>query len=99
MHKMLVLYNAPKDPAHFKTYYAETHVPMAAMLPGLKAHRYSFDVRGLGGASPYFCVFEAEFADAAAMAAAMSSDHGKKVGADTANYATGGLTIVHYAVV
>jgi uncharacterized protein (TIGR02118 family) len=98
MHKMIVLYNPPKDPAHFKKYYTETHIPLAAKLPGLKAHRYAFDVQGIGAASPYFCVFEAEFADAGAMAAAMGSDMGKAVGADTRNYATGGLTILHYAV-
>ena len=98
MHKLLVLYNAPKDPAHFRKYYAETHVPLAAKLPGLKSHRYSFNVAGLGAPSPYFCIFEAEFADAAAMGAAMASDLGKQVGADTANYASGGFTIVHYDI-
>jgi len=29
MHRLLVLYNEPKDPAHFKKYYVETHVPCA----------------------------------------------------------------------
>jgi uncharacterized protein (TIGR02118 family) len=98
MHKMIVLYNPPTDPAHFKKYYTEIHVPLAAKLPGLKAHRYAFDVKAMGGASPYFCVFEAEFADAAAMAAAMGSDAGKAVAGDVKNYATGGATILHYAV-
>ena len=28
MHRMLVLYNEPKDPAHFKKYYVETHLPL-----------------------------------------------------------------------
>ena len=98
MHKLLVLYGAPKDPAHFKAYYSDTHVPLAAKLPGLKAHRYAFDVQGVGGAAPYFCVFEAEFTDAAAMGAAMSSEHGKTVAADVKNYATGTVTMIHYAV-
>lgn len=98
MHKLLVLYNPPTDPAHFRKYYAETHLPMAAKLPGMIAHRHAFDVQGVGGASPYFCVFEADFADAAALGAAMGSEIGKAVAADTRNYATGGLTILHYAV-
>ncbi|MEQ8345673.1 MAG: EthD family reductase [Sneathiellaceae bacterium] len=99
MHKLVVLYGQPTDPEHFRRYYVETHLPLAAKLPGLKASRYSFDVVGLGaeGPSPYFCIYEGEFADAAAMAAAMDSEIGKQVGADTANYATGGLTIVNYA--
>ena len=49
MHKMLVLYNEPKDPAHFRKYYVETHLPLVSKLPNLKASRYSFDVKPLGG--------------------------------------------------
>ena len=33
MHRLLVLYNEPKDPAHFKKYYVETHVPLAHKIP------------------------------------------------------------------
>lgn len=98
MHKMLVLYGPPKDPAHFKAYYTGTHLPLAARLPGLKASRHAFDVAAMGGASPCFCVFEAEFSDAAAMGAAMASDAGKAVAADVKNYATGTVTILHYPV-
>ena len=34
MHKLLVLYNEPKDPAHFRKYYVETHSPLVSRLPG-----------------------------------------------------------------
>ena len=27
MHKLVVLYNEPKDPTHFRKYYVETHLP------------------------------------------------------------------------
>ena len=96
MHKMLVLYPPPTDPDHFRSYYEETHLPLVKKLPGLKAHRHSFSVQGVGKASPYFCVFEADFANEAAMGAAMSSPEGKAVAADVKNYATGGVTILHY---
>lgn len=95
MHKLVVLYGHPEDPEHFRRYYVETHLPLAARLPGLKASRYSLSLAGMDGDSPYFCVFEGEFASAEAMAAAMNSDIGKAVAADTANYATGGLTLLH----
>ena len=99
MHKLVVLYNPPQDPEHFKRYYEETHVPLAAGLPGLRAYRYAFDVSDVGGdASPYFCIFEAEFDSAEAMADAMGSEYGQKVGADVPNYATGGATLIHYEV-
>ena len=98
MHKVLVLYPTPKDPAHFKKYYAEKHLPLAARLPGLLSMRHTFSIEGVGTPSPYFCIFEAEFADAASMAAAMQTEIGQKVAADTANYATGGATVVHFDV-
>jgi len=96
MHRVLVLYPAPKDPAHFKKYYEETHLPLASQLPGLLSSRYSFSLEGVGAASPYFCVWEGEFASAAAMGAAMASPIGQKVAADIGNYATGGATVLHF---
>jgi len=95
MHKLLVVYNEPKDPAHFRKYYVETHLPLASKIPGVKASRYSFDVKALGpGKAPYFCVFEAEFENEAALA----SKEGQAVAGDVANYASGGVTMVHFAV-
>lgn len=99
MHKIVVLYPKPTDPDHFRDYYANTHIPLAKELPGLKAIRYSMDVQGLGGESPYFCVAELDFEDAAAMGQALGSEQGKKVAADVGNYATGGVTMVHYDTV
>jgi 4-carboxymuconolactone decarboxylase len=98
MHRVLVLYAPPKDPAHFKKYYVETHLPLAMRMPGLLASRYSFAIEGMGAASPYFCVFEGDFASAEAMGAAMQSDVGQKVAADMQNYASGGATILHFDV-
>lgn len=97
MHKFVVLYKKPDDPDHFRDYYLNTHIPLAAELPGLRAWRYSFDV-ATQGETAYFAVFEGEFDDAGAMVAAMGSDQGRKVTADVPNYATGGAVIVHYPV-
>ncbi len=66
-------------------------------MPGLLACRYSFEVATKGQA-PYFAVFEADFADAAAMAAARESPQGQRVTADVANYATGGAVVIDYPV-
>jgi 4-carboxymuconolactone decarboxylase len=98
MHRVLVLYSAPKDPEHFKKYYLGKHLPLALQMPGLLASRYSFAIEGVGAPSPYFCVFEGDFASEAAMGAAMQSEIGQKVSADVANYATGGATILHFDV-
>ena len=98
MHRVLVLYPPPKDPAHFKKYYEEKHLPLAAQLPGLLSSRHTFSLEGAGTPPPYFCIFEGEFADAASMAASMQSEIGQKVAADMANYATGGATVLHFDV-
>jgi uncharacterized protein (TIGR02118 family) len=99
MHRLLVLYNAPKDPEHFRKYYVETHLPLAGKMQGVKSANYSFDVKALGSdKSPYFCVFEADFESEAAMMAALGSKEGQAVAGDVPNYASGGVTMVHFAV-
>ncbi len=98
MHKVIALYPPPKDPTHFKRYYEGTRLPLAAQLPGLLSSRHSFSLEGVGSPSPYFCIWEGEFASEAAMGAAMQSPIGQKVAADVANYATGGVTLFHYEV-
>ena len=98
MHKVLVLYGEPKDPAHFKRYYEGTHLPMARQMPGMIACRYGYGAEPLGPGSGYFCVFEAEFQDLSTLQAALSSEHGRKVTGDVANYASGGATVLHYEV-
>ncbi|MEU0786118.1 EthD family reductase [Streptomyces sp. NPDC006173] len=74
------------------------HLPPVTRLPGLLAWRYSFDVAATQGQTPYFAVFEAEFADAAATTAARASPQGRQVAGDVANYATGGAVVIHYPV-
>jgi uncharacterized protein (TIGR02118 family) len=96
MHRLMVLYPPPTDPDHFRTYYEETHLKLVAKWPGLRGYRYGFDVAAAGGESPYFCVFEADFDDAAAMRASQESAEGQATRADIANYATGGVTVLNY---
>ena len=96
MHRLLVLYPPPTDPDHFRSYYQDTHLPLVAKLPGLRGYRFSFDVAAAEGESPYLCVFEADFDDAAAYSAAMASPTGQAVRADVPNYATGGAVVLNY---
>ena len=99
MHRLLVLYNEPKDPAHFKKYYVETHVPLANKIPGIKNARFSFDVKPLGpGKAPYFCVFEADFESEAALMSGLGSKEGQAVAGDVPNYASGGVTMAHFSL-
>jgi uncharacterized protein (TIGR02118 family) len=98
MHKLVVMYPPPADKEKFRSYYVEKHLPLAAGLPGLRAYRYAFDVGSPAGDSPYWCIFEADFDDAAAMGASMQSDEGATVAADVANYADQPPVMVHYEV-
>ncbi|MEV6448151.1 EthD family reductase [Amycolatopsis sp. NPDC051716] len=96
MHRLTVLYPPPVDEAHFRDHYVGTHLPLAAKLPGLVQSQYSFEVASLGGERKYFAVFHADFESAEAMAGALGSEAGKAVAADVANYATGGVEMIHY---
>jgi uncharacterized protein (TIGR02118 family) len=96
MHKLLVLYPPPTDPAHFERYYRRVHLPLAEKLPGAIDLRFSLLIDAGGAPSPYFAVFEADFSDAAAMADAMASPAGQAVEADVPNYATGGAIVLNY---
>lgn len=98
MYKLLVLYPEPIDPDHFREYYVTEHLPLATAMPGMLSWNYSFDVAMKQGQTPYFAVFEAEFADAAAYAAASESPQGRRAAEDVANYATGGAVVLHYPV-
>ena len=98
MHKIVVLYPPQPNPDAFKAHYIETHIPLARKLPGLLALRYSFSVESVGVESPYFCIFEAEFSDGAAMGAAMGSPEGQAVAGDVSNFAEVAPTLIHYPV-
>ncbi|MFF0268010.1 EthD family reductase [Kribbella sp. NPDC004536] len=98
MHKLLVLYPKPVDPDHFRDYYVTKHLPLVMQWPGLLDWRYSLDVTATNGDAPYFAVFEADFADAAALAASRASAPGQQAAADVVNYATGGVVVIDYPV-
>jgi uncharacterized protein (TIGR02118 family) len=99
MHRLLVLYNEPKDPAHFRRYYVEKHVPLASKMSGIKNAHYSFDAKLLGTEkAAYFCIFEADFDSEAALMSALGSKEGQAVAGDVPNYASGGVTMIHFPV-
>lgn len=93
MHKLVVLYSEPKDRAAFDEYYVNTHVPLCAQLPGVQEITYTLGIAE-PGAGPYYAMFEARFADEAALGAALASPEGQAVEADVPNYATGEVTVL-----
>jgi uncharacterized protein (TIGR02118 family) len=69
---------------------------VVAKFPGCAAIATASTSPPATGESPYFCVFEADFDDAAALTAAQESPEGQAVRADVPNYATGGAVVLNY---
>lgn len=98
MHRLLVTYPTPADPAKFMDYYVGQHLRLARQLPNLLGCRYGQPQHLGPGEPPHFLLFEADFASEAAMFEALGSDIGKKVAADVPNYSPAGATLMHYRV-
>lgn len=95
MHCLMVMYPEPADKARFRSYYEQSHMPLAKRLPGMKSFSVIYpDV--LGPAPAPFCIFQARFDSAEAMIAALQSEVGQKVATDVPNYSPGGATLCHF---
>ena len=97
MHRLTIQYAEPSDPAAFDRQYFDQHVALCKPLPGLRAAAFS-KPRVLGrGACPYL-VAELDFDSEEAMKESMGSPEGRAAGKDIRNFATGGVTFVHFDV-
>jgi uncharacterized protein (TIGR02118 family) len=98
VHRLVVSYGQPEDPAAFDAYYRDTHAPLALAQPGLV--RFTFGhARSLDPSveAPYL-VAELDFDSEEAMGESMASAEGRAAGKDIANFATGGASFVHFDV-
>jgi uncharacterized protein (TIGR02118 family) len=91
MHRLTIQYGTPGDAEAFDAYYAETHVPLASTLPGLRRFSRSHP-RGLGGEGPYF-VAELWFDDGEALKAAMKSPEMAATAADAQTFDVASMTM------
>jgi uncharacterized protein (TIGR02118 family) len=97
--KITVLYNQPKDPAAFEKYYAETHLPIAAKMQGVKRIELSKVAPGPDGKAPaYYRIAELYFTSQKQMEKVMATQAAKDVVADLPNFATGGFTVLVSAI-
>jgi uncharacterized protein (TIGR02118 family) len=95
MVKLIVLYGKPEDPSAFDAYYAGTHAPLAEKIPNLKRYEHGKALSSADGSeAPYYYVADPTFDDSEALQAAMSSPEGAAAGADVANFASGGVTML-----
>ena len=95
MIKATVLYGHPNDTDAFENYYAETHIPLVAKTSGIAKSELTKFFPGADSITPiYYRMAELWFENAETMQQAMTSDNGKAMAADLANFATGGVTIL-----
>jgi uncharacterized protein (TIGR02118 family) len=98
VHRLIVQYGQPTDPAEFDKHYRDVHAGLAQAIPGLirftTGHAQSLDP---STPSPYLVV-ELDFESAEAMAAGMNSEEGRAAGADVGTFATGGATMASFDV-
>jgi uncharacterized protein (TIGR02118 family) len=95
MAEVVVLYKTPKDAAAFDKHYAETHIPLAKKLPGLKKYAVSKGpVSSPAGPSGIHLVAVLTFDSVADIQAAFGSPEGKATGADVPKFASGGADIL-----
>jgi uncharacterized protein (TIGR02118 family) len=99
MIKLVVMYPYPADPEHFKRHYTEQHLPMCRAIPGMNRIHYTFEPKTIGGPGRWFCLFEAEFADEAALNAALATPEAQRAGADVQNYSPDAPTSLVYKLV
>jgi uncharacterized protein (TIGR02118 family) len=95
MIKMTVMYGQPKSPADFEKYYANTHMPLAGKMQGVRKIELS-KVVGTpdGGAPAFYRMADLYFDDPAHMKSVMETPEAKATVADLGNFATGGVTVL-----
>jgi uncharacterized protein (TIGR02118 family) len=96
MQCLTVIYPRPDNEDAFRSYYEGTHLKRAEKLPGLKAMHHAYPEAI--GPGDVFCIFQAYFEDAAALAAAMGSGLGLEVAGDVANFSPKGAQVFHFPI-
>jgi uncharacterized protein (TIGR02118 family) len=95
MAHVVVMYKTPKDAAAFDKYYAETHIPIAKKLPGLRKFEVSRGpVATPAGPSAFHLIATLYFDSMAGVQAAFASAEGKAAAADVPKFATGGADMI-----
>jgi uncharacterized protein (TIGR02118 family) len=98
VHRLVVSYGQPTDPAAFDAHYRDTHAPLAQKMPGLVRFTVGH-ARAMDPAQPApYLVAELDFDSEQAMGEAFASAEGQAAAADVGTFATGGATMTHFDV-
>jgi uncharacterized protein (TIGR02118 family) len=95
MVKLSVIYGHPTDPAAFERYYAETHMPLAAKVQGLRRFELSKVMGTPDGSKPaYYRMADLYFDSSDHMKQVMATPEARATAADLRNFATGGVKLL-----
>ncbi len=94
MVKLVVTYGHPEDPEAFETYYAETHLPIAAKIPNVtKVELTKFVGTPDGSKTSNHRMAEVYFDSIEQLQEGMGSAEGQAAVNDIPNFATGGVDV------
>lgn len=94
MASLVALYKTPKDAAAFDKYYAETHIPIAKKIPGLRRYEISRGpVASPAGSSGVHLVATLSFDNMDAIQSGLGSPEGQATAADLEKFASGGVDL------
>ena len=95
MVKLTLLYGHPADAMSFESYFANTHLPLAARINGVRRAEFSLVTGAMDGSrSPWYRIAELYFDDLKQLESAMGSPGGLAAVADLPNFANGGVTTI-----
>lgn len=94
MYRMTILYGAPDDPAGFRDYYYDKHIPLAAKMSGLTGWNLSWVDSDPADPSPYILIAELYAESKEAMDRMLASPEGQAARADLDNFVTGTVTFL-----
>jgi uncharacterized protein (TIGR02118 family) len=90
MYRMTIVYGMPEDPAHFRRYYDETHIPLARRMRGLTG----WNLTWLDDDPEHILVAALYAPDRATMDAILASPEGVAAREDLANFVTGSVVFL-----
>ena len=98
VHRLIVQYGQPTDPAAFDKHYRDVHVPLVQAVPGLVRFTVGHP-RSLDPSTPApYAVAELDFESAQAMGEALGTEAGKATAADVPLFASGGVSMASFDV-
>lgn len=90
-HRMTILYTTPADPAAFRRYYYDNHIPIARQMKGLTGWTLSWVQPSPDSDSQYLLVAELYAQSSDDMDRILASPEGKAASADLENFVTAGV--------